>query len=127
MPKKSSKKDPKTAKSEEKSSEKLEKKKLSATEYENKVVELAKTGLTSEKIGEALRREGIHPAEHEKKISKILKEKGLYVNPDLKNVSAKLENLEKHYQNNKQDKRALKDRERIFGKLRKLRAYFSRS
>jgi len=120
----------KSAKSEEKQKkavEKPEKKKLSAAEYEKKVVELAKTGLTSEKIGEALRKEGIHPSEYEKKISKILKEKDLYVSPDLKNVSTKLENLEKHYKDNKQDKRALKDRERIFGRLRKLKAYSSRS
>ena len=123
MPKKSIKKE---SKPEEKAA-KLEKKKLSAEEYEKKVVELAKTGLSSEKIGEALRKEGIHPQEHGKKISKILKEKGIYTNPDLKNVSTKLENLEKHYQNNKQDKRALKDRERVFGKLRKLKAYSSRT
>ncbi len=127
MPKKSTKKEAKTEESVSEKSEKPEKKKLSAAEYENRVVELAKTGLTSEKIGEALRREDVHPSEHEKKISKILKEKGLYVNPDLKNVSTKLENLEKHYRNNKQDKRALKDRERIFGRLRKLKAYFSRA
>lgn len=102
------------------------KKKISPSEYEKKVIEIAKTGLTSEKIGEKLRREGIHPKEHHRKISKILKEKDLYVNPDLKNNEAKLENLKKHYEKNKQDKRALKDRERIYGRLRKLKKYFEK-
>jgi len=123
MPKKSSKKEEKLEKVKNK---KPEKKKLSEKEYEKKVIELAKTGLTSEKIGEAMRKEGIHSQEHEKKISKILKGKSLYINPDLKNVEAKLQRLKKHYQNNKQDKRALKDREKIFGRLRKLKAYFSK-
>ncbi len=104
--------------------EKPSPKKLSEGEYEEKVIELAKTGLTSEKIGEKLRKEGIHPGEHEKKISKILKEKNLYTNPDLKNVEAKMENLEKHRQANKQDKKALKDKERLQGWLRRLRKYF---
>jgi len=99
-------------------------KKLSQAEYEEKVIELAKSGLTSEKIGEKLKREGIHSGDHEKKISKILKDKDLYVNSDLKNVQAKLENLDKHFQSNKQDKRALKDKERIHGKFRKLKKYF---
>jgi len=126
MPKKSSKKEAKAEKASETDAKKPEKKALSTAEFEKKVVELAKTGLTSEKIGEALRREGVHPQEHGKKISKILKEKELYVNPDLKNVSAKLERIEKHRGNNKQDKRSLKDRERIFGRLRKLKAYHSK-
>jgi len=101
-------------------------KKLPQAEYEEKVIELAKSGLTSEKIGEQLRREGIHPKEHGKKISKIMKEKGLYSNPDLKNMKTQLENLDKHFQSNKQDKRALKDRERIHGKFRKLEKYFKK-
>ena len=120
-----SKEEKKTVK--EKAEEKKpEKKKLTEAEYEKKILELAKTGLTSEKIGEALRKEGIHPSEYNKKISKILKEKEIYVNPDLKNVEEKLNKLQEHYQKNKQDKRALKDREKIFARLRKLKAYFSR-
>lgn len=104
--------------------EKPASKKLSQAEYEEKVVELAKSGLTSEKIGEKLRKEGIHPKEHGKKISKILKDKNLYANPDIKNIESSLANLDKHFQSNKQDKRALKDRERIHGKFRKLKKYF---
>lgn len=120
MPKKSS----KTEKTEE--AAEPEKKKLSEAEFEKRIIELAKTGLTSEKIGESLRKEGIHPKEHGKKISKILKDKGIYENPDLKNVEKKLNRLKEHYEKNKQDKRALKDRERIFGRLRKLKKYSSR-
>ncbi len=88
---------------------------------------MAKTGLTAEKIGELLRREGIHPKEHGKKISKILKDKELYSNPDLKNIKANIDNLNRHFQSNKQDKRALKDKEKIHGKFRKLEKYFKRN
>ena len=97
-------------------------KKLSQKDYEKKVLELAKKGLTSEKIGEELRRQNIHPKEHNKKISKILGEK--YVNPDLKNVEVKLERVKKHYEKNKQDKRAMREKDRIFAQLRKLKKYF---
>ena len=97
-------------------------KKLSQKDYETKVLELAKKGLTSEKIGEALRKEGIHPKDYNKKISKILGDK--YVNPDLKNVEVKLERIKKHYAENKQDKRAMREKDRIFAQLRKLKKYF---
>ena len=103
--------------------EKVPSKKLSPEDFEKKVLELASEGLTSEKIGEALRREGIHPKEHGKKISVILKEKGKYISPDLKNVETQLERIKKHFEKNKQDKRALRDRERTFSKLRKLKRY----
>lgn len=125
MPKKSTKKT-ETKESLEVKKPKAEKKSLSDAEFEKKVIELAKTGLTSEKIGEALRKEGIHPKEHGKKISRILKEKDMYVNSDLENVENKLNRIKSHYEKNKQDKRALKDRERVFGKFRKLSTYFSR-
>ena len=61
-----------------------EKKKLTQKEFEEKVREFGKEGLTSEKIGQKLRDEGIHPKEYTGKISKILGE--LYKNPDLKNT-----------------------------------------
>ena len=98
-------------------------KKLSQAEFEKKVVELAKKGLTSEKIGEELRQQNIHPQEYENKISKILKENKLYVNPDLKNVEIKLQRIEDHSQKNKQDKRAIRERSRIFSQIRKLKKY----
>jgi len=97
-------------------------KKISQLEFEQKVMELAKKGLTSEKIGEELRQQNIHPKEYDKKISKILKDK--YVNPDLKNVKEKLERIKKHYEKHKQDKRAMREKDRIFAQLRKLKKYF---
>jgi len=112
-------------KTEEKNAEEAKKiKKLSNAEFEKKVLSLAENGLTSEKIGEKLRREGIHPKEFEKKISKILGNK--YVNPDEKNISEKLEKLEKHYSKNKKDRRAMRDRERVSAKLRRLKKYLAK-
>lgn len=99
-------------------------KKLSQKEYEKKVLELEKKGSTSEKIGETLRQQGIHPKEYEKKISKILKDVGKYVNPDLKNVEKKLEKVKAHYLKNKKDRGAMRDKDRIFAQLRKLKKYF---
>lgn len=93
-------------------------------EFEKRVVELADKGLTTEKIGEQLRQENIHPKNYNKKISKILKEKDKYVNPDLKNMEEKLRKVREHYESNRQDKKSLKERERIYGKFRKLQEYF---
>lgn len=101
-------------------------KKLSQLEFEEKVLELAEKGLTSEKIGEKLRKQGIHPKGYPKKISKILKDKKEYINPDLKNVEEKLERIKKHYEKNKQDKRAMREKDRIFAQLRKLKKYFKK-
>ena len=53
--------------------EKKEEKKITQEEFEKKIIELCKKGLTSEKIGENLRKEGIHPKNYQKKISKVLK------------------------------------------------------
>ncbi len=99
-------------------------KKVSQKEYEKQVLELAEKGLTSEKIGQTLRQKGIHPNDFQKKISKILKENNKYINPDLKNVEVKLEAIKKHYDKNKQDKRAKREKDRIFSQLRKLKKYF---
>ena len=96
-------------------------KKLSQKEYEKKVLELAESGLTSEKIGQKLRDEGIHPQEYEGKISKILGEK--YINPDLKNIEAKLERVKVHFGKHKQDKRAKREKDRIFSQVRKIKKY----
>lgn len=92
-------------------------------EFEKKVLELAAKNLTSEKIGEELRKQKIHPKEHDKKISKILKEKNKYLDPDMKNVEEKLEKVKKHYEKHGQDKRAMREKDRIFAKLRKLKKY----
>lgn len=109
-------------KKQENSEDEKKTKKISQTEFEKKVLELAKKGLTSEKIGEELRQQNIHPKDYSKKISKILGDK--YINPDIKNVEEKLERIKKHYEKNKQDKRAMREKDRIFAKLRKLKKYF---
>ena len=103
-----------------------EKKKISQEEFEEKILELAGKGLTSEKIGEALRRQGIHPREYKKKISEILKKGNKYIVPEIKNIEEKLEGIVKHAEKNKQDKRALRDRDRVFAKLRRTKSYFSK-
>ena len=108
---------------EEEKETKEPKAKPSESEFEKRVIELAEKGLTSEKIGEALRRERIHPRDY-KKISKILKVKGKYIIPDLKNIETKLGKISVHTQKNKQDKRAIRDKERIAAKLRRAKAYF---
>jgi len=105
------------AKKEEESKEK----KINQKDFEKKVKELAKKGLTSEKIGQKLRDLGIHPKEYSGKISKILGED--YVSPDLKNVETKLERIKKHKEKNPQDKRAKREKDRIFAKLRKVKKF----
>lgn len=99
----------------------LKSKKISQKEFEKKVLDLSDKGLTSEKIGEELRKQFIHPKEYEKKISQILGEK--YINPDMKNVETKLERVKKHYEKNKQDRRAMREKDRIFSQLKKLKKY----
>jgi ribosomal protein S15P/S13E len=101
--------------------EKIKPKKISQKEFEKKVLELSSKELTSEKIGEELRKVGIHPKDYEGKISKILGDK--YINPDLKNVEEKLERVKKHYEKNKQDKRSMREKDRIFAQLKKLKKY----
>lgn len=103
----------------EKIVEKDKKSKLSQADFEKKVVELADKGLTAEKIGEELKKQGVHSKEYDKKISKILGDK--FVSPDLKNVESKLERIKKHFEKNKQDKRAMREKDRVFAQLRKLK------
>tara|TARA_Y100000310_G_C20702899_1_gene831653 strand:+ start:4121 stop:4480 length:360 start_codon:yes stop_codon:yes gene_type:complete len=115
---------PKKSETEEEKPKKKEFKKLSNSEYEKEVIDLANKGLTADKIGEQLRQKGVHSKEYKRKISKILKEKNLYANIDLKNVEKKLESITEHSEKNKQDKRAMREKVRIYAKLRKLKKYF---
>ena len=108
----------------EKAEEKKKAEKISEQEYEKKVIEFAKDGLTSEKIGESLRKEGIHPKEYGKKISAILKEKKIYVVPEIKNIEEKMKKIKKHYEHNKQDKKAMREKDRVFSQQRRLQKYF---
>ena len=108
------------------SGEKTEKKtgaeRISLEDFKARVMEMAEKGMTSEKIGETLRRQGIHPQEYGK-ISRILKEKGLYQPPEIKNIREKLDRVTAHKEKNIQDKRAMRERERIFSLLRKQKQY----
>jgi ribosomal protein S15P/S13E len=99
-------------------------KKLTSEEYEKKVIELAGKGLTSEKIGEELKKHGIYAIEYNKKISKVLGDR--YVSPDLKNTEEKLKKIEKHLEKNKQDKRAKRERSRVFSQVRKVKKYLKK-
>lgn len=114
---------PKIAKAQSK--EKPAEKKITQEEYEKKIVELSKLGLTAEKIGETLRKEGIHSKEFSKTISQILKAKDIYVSPDLKNVEAKLKKLQNHYEKNKQDKKAMREKDRVFSQVRNIKKYLN--
>lgn len=118
---KTEKKQPENAKDEAPEAKK-EQKELTEKEYEEKVVELAKKGLTSEKIGEALRREGVHPQKHGK-ISRILKAKNIYQQADIENLRKKLEAITKHREKHIQDKKAMRERERIAALLKRERDY----
>lgn len=100
------------------------KKKISQAEFEKLIIKLADEGLTSEKIGEKLRKDDIHTKNFSKTVSIILKDAGKYVNPDLKNLEEKLERLKSHYETNKKDKRAMRDKDRVFSELRQMKKYF---
>lgn len=97
--------------------------KIMPKEFEKMVLDLAKTGLTSEKIGEKLKKQKIHSQKYNKKISKILKENNLYISSDLKNAEEKFNRINIHLEKNKQDKRALNEKSRIFAQIRKIKKY----
>ncbi len=99
-------------------------KKTTQEEFEKKVLALAKKGLTSEKIGEELKKQNIHSKVYKKKISEILGEK--YEIPDIKNIETKLRKIATHSEKNKGDKRAMRDKERISARLRRLKKYFKK-
>jgi len=106
----------------EKTEKKSEKEKISLEEFKSRVIEMAEKGMMSEKIGEALRHQGIHPKEYGK-ISRILKEKGLYHVSEIKNIQEKLDRITTHKEKHIQDKRAMRERERVFSLLRKQKKY----
>jgi ribosomal protein S15P/S13E len=114
------KKEEKTAKE-----EKIKENKKTLEEFKKKVLELAEKGLTSEKIGEKLRKEGYRSKEFNIKISKILGNK--YINPDKKNLEEKLEKLEVHCKKNKGDKKALRAKDHLIARLRKLKNHLNLS
>jgi ribosomal protein S15P/S13E len=105
---------------------------LKYTEKEIKdiVLNLAKKDpeLTSEKIGLILRDTyGIPKVKlYGLKIGKILKEANLYKNPNLKNITKKVEKLETHLKNNKQDKRTGRSLIITKAKLKKTKEYLAK-
>lgn len=99
-------------------------KKLTQEEFEKKVLDLAKKGLTSEKIGEELKKQKIHSKEYKKKISEILGDK--YEIPDIKNIATKLEKIKAHSEKNKGDKRSMREKERVAAQLRRAKKYFKK-
>jgi ribosomal protein S15P/S13E len=101
-------------------------KKLGKTEIKEKIVELAKKGATAEKIGLELKKLGIKKTDYPKKISQILRDEKLYNDPELQNVQKKLEKIKKHFETNKQDKRAKRESSRYHSKLRKIKLYLQR-
>ena len=112
-------------KAEETTEEKEKKSKKNTQEdFEKRVLELHEKGLTAEKIGEMLRKENIHSKEFGKKISEVLGSR--YTNPDLKNIQEKLTKMEKHVEKNKGDKKAVREKERIAAKLRRLKKYLTK-
>jgi len=96
--------------------------KIEASGIENKIIELAKQGLTSEKIGLELKKQRIFTKSAlNKKIGKILKESKHYIHADLQNTGKIVERLKKHLASNKHDypsKRALLIKEAAYTKLK---------
>ncbi len=77
---------------------------LTLKEIESLIVSLGKQGLTSEKIGLALKKEhNIKAKKQGIKIGKIMKDNQLENTPDIKNIQARIQKLEKHLGKNKHD------------------------
>jgi|SRR3989344_3868729 len=112
--------------------EKKEKKKKPLTNDREKaenieqiVIDLANQGHTPSKIGIILK-EKYDIAKIKllgKKITKILKENKISYKTDLDMVSKKLSKIEKHYEKNKQDKRAKREIVRFVGLKKKIQRY----
>ena len=103
----------------------IEETKVEGKDMENLVIELAKQGLTSEKIGLKLKERGANIKDSNTKIGIILKKHNLFQNPDIKNLTTRVERMKKHLAKNKHDhnmKRALLIRGAKLYKLKKLLA-----
>ena len=104
-------------------------KKLKPEEIEEIVITLAKNKVHPAKIGLILKeKHGIPRAKLAgKKICVILKENGLYLNPDKTAISSRVENLKKHVQKNRQDKKAKRGLQIVEARLRKASLYEKRN
>ncbi len=94
--------------------------KLTEPEYEKKVAELGKKGITSEKIGLELKKEKIFSKDYKKSIGKILKQANIPNTPDINNIKNRVEILKKHAEKHKQDKTFKRALSITSAKLRKL-------
>jgi len=105
---------------------------LKYTEKEVKdiIVAIAKKDpeITAEKIGLILRDTyGIPKTKiYKLKIGKVLKEAGLYQEPNLKNLTTKTEKLEAHIKKNNQDKRTKRSLTITKAKLKKTKEYLAK-
>jgi len=89
------------------------------------ILKLAKKGLTTEKIGLVLRDQyGIPKTKiYNLKISKILKDKGEFIEPPLTNLDNKLQKVINHFKKNKQDKVGGRSLIITKAKLKKIKEY----
>ena len=88
------------------------------------IVDLAKEGKSSEKIGLILRdKYGVYAKNFDLKIGDVLRENDLWEDTDIKNVSKKLEDLERHLRENNHDYPAKQELLEKGAKLRNLRKY----
>ena len=94
-------------------------------DIEKIVVDLGKKGMSPSQIGIELKeKHGVQKIKLlGKKITKILKENKIEFNDDLDNVNKKIETITKHFEDNKQDKRAKREIVRFIGLRKKLQKY----
>jgi small subunit ribosomal protein S15 len=97
--------------------------KMKPEEVTKKIVELGKQGLQPEKIGLVLRDEyGIPKAKlFGKKIGQVLRENKIEVKSEEKNLTKKLDNLKKHFEQNKHDYPAKNSIIKTFSRLNKFK------
>ena len=109
----------------EKAQEKKAQEPMNIEDIEKIVIELGKKGHHPAEIGSILKeKHGIYDIKVlGKKISKILKNAKINYKSDLDFVSEKLSKITNHYEKNKQDKRAMREKDRVFAQLRKIKVY----
>ena len=103
--------------------EKTEWVKMKPEEITKKIIELGKQGIQPEKIGLILRDEyGIPKAKiFGKKIGQTLRENKIEVKSEENNLSKKLDNLKKHFEQNKHDYPAKQSIIKTFSRLNKFK------
>jgi len=100
-----------------------------AEDIEKVVVDLGKKGIPPAKIGLILRdKHDVPKIKHlGKKITQILKENKIEYETDLDTINKKIKKIEKHYGENKQDKRAKREIVRFIGSRKKLEKYYTKN